>query len=157
MKRRTARENAFLALFEAEFPGGDIEDIVAFSKEQDERPVDAYGEALLINFYAHSAEVDEQIKAKLKDWTLERLPRVNAALLRLAVTEMLFNGHDDMDSIVINEAVELAKKYAGEEDYQFINGLLGAISREMHGENALNISAPEEGEEEPPPAEATVP
>ncbi len=38
---------------------------------------------------------------------------------------MRFNGSDDMDSIVINEAVELAKKYAGEEDYQFINGVLG--------------------------------
>jgi len=145
MKRRTARENAFLALFEADFQGSDIADIVAMSREQGERPVDEYGEALLINFYAHSAEVDDQIKAKLKDWTMMRLPRVNAALLRLAVTEMLFNGHDDMDSIVINEAVELAKQYAGEEDYQFINGLLGAISREMHGENAAKIPVPDEG------------
>ncbi len=150
MKRRTARENAFLALFEAGFEGGDIEEIVALSKEQGERPVDAYGEALLINFYAHSAEVDDLIKAKLKDWTLARLPRVNAALLRLAVTEMLFNGHDDMDSIVINEAVELAKKYAGEEDYQFINGLLGAIARETHGENAAARPVPEEEQDEPP-------
>ena len=125
MKRRIARENAFIAAFEASFNANSIEEIVAASREQDEYAVDAYGEALLANFYAHSAEVDDLIKARLKDWTLARLPRVNAAILRLAVTEMRFNGSDDMDSIVINEAVELAKKYAGEEDYQFINGVLG--------------------------------
>lgn len=135
MKRRTARENAFIAAFEASFNANSIEDIVAMSREQGEYAVDAYGEALLANFYAHSAEVDDMIKTKLKDWTLARLPRVNAALLRLAVTEMRFNGSDDMDSIVINEAVELAKKYAGEGDYQFINGVLGAISREAHSAN----------------------
>ena len=105
MKRRIARENAFIAAFEASFNANSIEEIVAASREQDEYAVDAYGEALLANFYAHSAEVDDLIKARLKDWTLARLPRVNAAILRLAVTEMRFNGSDDMDSIVINEAV----------------------------------------------------
>lgn len=133
MKRRIARENAFIALFEAGFCANGIEEIIAMSKEQGEYAVDEYGAALLFRFYAHSAEVDELIRSKLKDWTLQRLPRVNAALLRLAVTEMLFNGSDDMDSIVINEAVELAKKYAGDGDYQFINGILGAISRQEHG------------------------
>ena len=42
---------------------------------------------------------------------------------------MFFSGKDDMDSIVINEAVELTKKYSGEDDYQFVNGLLGTLSR----------------------------
>ena len=77
--RRTARENAFIALFEAGFGANSIEEIVAMSKEQGEYAVDAYGEALLANFYAHSAEVDDLIRSKLKDWTLQRLPRVNAA------------------------------------------------------------------------------
>lgn len=143
MKRRTARENAFLALFEASFEGNDLADIVETSRQHDERPVDSYGEALLANFCAHSAEIDNRIEAKLKNWTLARLPRVNAALLRLAVTEMLYSGQEDMDSIVINEAVELAKKYAGEEDYQFINGLLGAISRETHGNTQAAVPTPE--------------
>ena len=86
MKRRIARENAFIAAFEASFNANSV----AASREQDEYAVDAYGEALLANFYAHSAEVDDLIKARLKDWTLARLPRVNAAILRLAVTEMRF-------------------------------------------------------------------
>ncbi len=135
MKRRNARENAILALFEASFNANDIEEIIRDSRECDEFSVDTYGEALLTNFYAHSAEVDELIQSKLKDWTLTRLPRVNAAILRMAVTEMLYS-EEDMDSIVINEAVEIAKIYAGDEDYQFINGVLGAISREKSAATA---------------------
>ena len=117
MKRRTARENAVLALFEYSFGANSMEEIIAASREAEEYAVDAYGESLLINFCAHQPEVDEKI------------PRVNTAILRLAVTEMMFSGNSDMDSIVANEAVELAKKYAGDDDYQFINGILGALSR----------------------------
>lgn len=129
MKRRTARENAVLAMFEYSFGANSMEEIIAASREADEYAVDAYGEALLINFCAHQPEVDEKISQNLKQgWSLSRLPRVNTAILRLAVTEMLFS-EEEMDSIVANEAVELAKKYAGDDDYQFINGVLGAISR----------------------------
>ncbi len=107
-----------------------MEEIIAASREAEEYAVDAYGESLLINFCAHQPEVDEKIAQNLKrGWTLARIPRVNTAILRLAVTEMMFSGNSDMDSIVANEAVELAKKYAGDDDYQFINGILGALSR----------------------------
>ncbi len=130
MKRRTARENAVLALFEYSFGANSMEEIIAASREAEEYAVDAYGESLLINFCAHQPEVDEKIAQNLKrGWTLARIPRVNTAILRLAVTEMMFSGNSDMDSIVANEAVELAKKYAGDDDYQFINGILGALSR----------------------------
>ena len=130
MKRRTARENAFVAAFEASFRPQELAEIITDSRELEEFAVDEYGQALLLNLEAHREEIDALISSKLKDWTLARLPRVNAAILRLAVAEMRFSGQDDMDSIVINEAVELAKKYAGDEDYQFINGVLGAISRD---------------------------
>ncbi|MEG1873869.1 MAG: transcription antitermination factor NusB [Ruthenibacterium sp.] len=136
MKRRQARENAILAAFEESFHANSIEDIVAMSHDCGEYELDPYGETLLIHFYAHSAEVEDTISEKLKDWTLARLPRVNAAILRMAVTEMMYSA-EDMDSIVINEAVEIAKKYAGEGDYQFINGVLGSIARDLHGAAAL--------------------
>lgn len=136
MKRRQARENAVLALFEASFNANSIEDIIAYARENSEEyAMDAYGEAILTNFYAHSSEVDERITACLRDWTLARLPRVNAAILRAAVTEMWYS-EENIDSIVINEAVEIAKKYAGDEDYQFINGVLGAIARDTDRPNA---------------------
>ena len=130
MKRRTARENAFIAAFEASFRPQELAEIIADSREFEEFAVDEYGQALLLNLEAHREEIDTLIASKLKDWTLARLPRVNAAILRLAVAEMRFSGQNDMDSVVINEAVELAKKYAGDDDYQFINGVLGAISRD---------------------------
>lgn len=141
LKRREARENAMLALYEASFNANSIEDIIASSRETNEHPVDSYGEAILTNFYANSAEVDDLIRAKLVKWTLDRLPRVDAAILRMAVTEMLYS-EEDMDSIVINEAVEIAKKYAADADsYQFINGVLGSISREKSGQNAEDAAA----------------
>lgn len=136
MKRRTARENAMLCAFSATFDANSLDEIIVDSREDGgEYAVDSYGEALLINYFAHKGEVDECITAKLKDWTLARLPRVNAAILRIAVTEMIYSA-EDIDSIVINEAVEIAKKYAGEDDYQFINGVLGSISRERSGGGA---------------------
>lgn len=133
MKRRTARENAFIAAFEATFHSCELDEIVSYSRECGEYAVDEYGEALLMNYAAHLPEIDDLIRSKLKDdWTLERVPRVNRTLLRLAVAEMRFCGQTDMDSIVINEAVELSKKYAaGENDYQFINGVLGSIARDV--------------------------
>lgn len=129
MKRRTARENAFIAAFEASFRPDELGAIIEYSRACGEYAVDDYGEALLCNLQAHKEEIDALIAGHLKNWTLARLPRVSAAILRLAVAEMRYSGEADMDSIVINEAVELAKKYAGDEDYQFINGVLGAIAR----------------------------
>ena len=111
MNRRTERENAFIAALELGFGAQSLEELVEYSEECGE--------------YA----VDEMIRPRLKNWTLERLPRTSRTLLRLAITEMRFSGAQDVDSIVINEAVELAKKYGSDGDYQFINGVLGSIAR----------------------------
>lgn len=130
MKRRTARENAFIAAFSETFLNDELSQIIEDSRELGEYPVDAYGEAILINLLTHRQEIDELISSKLKDWTLARLPRTSATILRLAVCEMLYSD-EDIASIVINEAVEIAKKYCADDDYQFINGVLGSIAREL--------------------------
>ncbi len=57
---------------------------------------------------------------------------MNTAILRVCVAEMMMN-EENIDSIAINEAVEIAKTYAGESDYQFINGVLGNIAKDLHG------------------------
>jgi N utilization substance protein B len=77
----------------------------------------------------HAAELDEIITAHLKGWTLPRVPRVSLVALRLALAEMLY-GEEQKAGVAINEAVELVKKYGAEDDYQFVNGLLGAVARE---------------------------
>lgn len=129
MTRRQARENAFIALYEFSFEANTLAEIIENS-QQTEYAVDTYGQKLLADYTQYAAAVDNLIAEKLKNWTMDRLLRVNTAILRLAVTEMLFTSDGDMDSVVINEAVELAKKYANEQDYQFINGVLGAINRD---------------------------
>ena len=57
------------------------------------------------------------------------MPRVSLVALRLALAEMLY-GEEQKPGVAINEAVELVKKYGADDDYQFVNGLLGAVARE---------------------------
>ncbi len=130
--RRESRENAFLCLFAATFSGQGPEAEAAWFVQDDEHPMDDYMAALLQKCWENLQEVDQRIVPKLKGWTLERLPRVSLQILRLATAEMLY-GDEDMDSVVINEAVELAKRYGDEGDYQFINGILGNIAKELRG------------------------
>lgn len=80
------------------------------------------------------AELDESISQHLKKgWTLKRISKVALSILRLAVYEIKYV--DDVpQKVAINEAVNLAKKYGGEEDARFINGILGAIVKDMGGD-----------------------
>ena len=66
----------------------------------------------------------------LQEALMERLPRVSLTVLRLGLAEMLY-GDEKKPGVVINEAVELTKKYGADEDYQFVNGLLGTVAREQ--------------------------
>ena len=135
LPRREARENAFLLAFSQTF--GDIppaEAIINHEENDEEHQVDGFSKHLLNAYYDHSAEVDDEIRAHLRNWTMERLPRVSLTVLRLAIAEMLFGG-ENKPGVAINEAVELTKKYGADEDYQFVNGLLGAVARD-HGLDA---------------------
>ena len=86
LPRREARENAFLLAFSQTF--GDIplaEAITSHEENDEEHPVDGFSKHLLNAYYDHSAEVDDEIRAHLRNWTMERLPRVSLTILRLAV------------------------------------------------------------------------
>ena len=120
LPRREARENAFLLAFSQTFGDIALEEALDNHAECDEEhPVDVFGQRLLRAYYGHSAEVDDLIRDHLRNWTMERL----------ALAEMLY-GDEKKPGVVINEAVELTKKYGADEDYQFVNGLLGAVARE---------------------------
>lgn len=143
LPRREARENAFLLAFSQTF--GDVplsEALANHAENDDEHPVDGFSKHLLNAYYDHTAEVDDEIQSHLRNWTMARLPRVSLTVLRLAIAEMLFGG-ENKPGVVINEAVELTKKYGADEDYQFVNGLLGAVARE-HG---LDAAAAEPAEQ----------
>lgn len=133
MTRHKSRENAFIAVFEAGFSANDLEDILAVTQElpeYEEYMLDDFALNLIKTYYDHADEVNEMIQSKLKNWKSNRISRVCSAILRLSTAEMMYS-NEEMDSIVINEAVELSKKFAGENDYQFINGVLGAVSKEL--------------------------
>ncbi|MEE1019357.1 MAG: transcription antitermination factor NusB [Acutalibacteraceae bacterium] len=75
-------------------------------------------------------KIDGEIAKNCKNWAFSRIPRVPLCIMRIAVYELMFC--DDIDTAVaINEAVELAKKYASDDDKAYINGVLGAISRDL--------------------------
>ena len=74
-------------------------------------------------------QLDAEIAACLRGWTLARLSRVDLAIMRLAVYEMQYSGLPA--AVAINEAVELTRKYSGEESCPFVNGVLGTISRKL--------------------------
>ncbi len=86
---------------------------------------------MLNAYYGHSAEVDDEIRNHLRNWTMERLPRVSLTVPCVWPWPRCCTA-TSKPGVAINEAVELTKKYGAGEDYQFVNGLLGAVARE-HG------------------------
>lgn len=129
MKRSEAREQAFILVFEKIFnPEITTEDIKNFAEESELFSLDEYAEKLFSVTVENSEKSDEVITSFLRGWTLQRLPKVSLALLRLGVTEITYF-EDTPDSVTANEIVELAKKYGGEDDASFINGLLGSVIR----------------------------
>ena len=88
--------------------------------------VEKYIKSILEGIVEKVISIDEYIVKYSKDWSIERMSRVDLAILRVAIYEILYK--DDIPSSVsINEAVELAKKYSHEDASSFINGILGSV------------------------------
>ncbi|MDO4357370.1 MAG: transcription antitermination factor NusB [Clostridia bacterium] len=104
----------------------------AEGSEQVEAPVEAEAsrvEQTVQGVIDRVQELDEQINAHSVGWKTDRMPKVDLAILRLGLYELLLRR--EPVPVVINEAVELANIYCGEKSGAFINGVLGAISREV--------------------------
>ena len=128
MKRSEMREQAFLLTFEGLFSSGqDIDEVIELYSENVEA-VSKYAKDVFVGVKGSINELDEIINKYSKSWKAARLPKVTLAILYVALYEMK-NVEDVADSIAINEAVELAKKYASSNDASYINGILGAVSR----------------------------
>lgn len=80
----------------------------------------------------HNGEIDEKIQMFAHAWSIERMPAVDRALLRMASWEILYNPEVD-SAVAINEAVELAKEFSTDESAKFVNGVLGKISDYKQG------------------------
>lgn len=129
MTRFEAREQGFFLIFEMNFNTDNITDIVNSAEETRDMVFDEYAKELALGVYNTKDDLDEIIASHLKKgWTLKRISKASLSILRLALYEMTYVDSVP-SSVAINEAVELAKKYTIDES-KFINGILGAISRE---------------------------
>ena len=128
MKRSDARECALKLVYDWEMGGDGGEDtrlnLLEIQPDDENKP---YVDELVAGVQAHADEVDRLISAHAIGWSLERITRVDLAILRLAAYEMKFGGTPS--AVAIDEAVEMAKKYSTEKAGTFINGVLGAIMR----------------------------
>ena len=135
MKRSEAREQAFIIVFEKEFNmEASVDDIASAAKDADVFEIDKFAKTLCEAVFADIESLDNIITENLRPgWRLSRISKVAIAILRMAICEM--TKFDDVPvSVSINEAVELAKKYAPENDARFINGLLSTVAKKLKAE-----------------------
>lgn len=125
LTRRESREAAFLTAFAATFEP----ETPSLPADTEQVETDIFARQLLAAMNNHAEDLDTIIEKHLKGWALSRVPRVSLVALRLALAEMLY-GEEQKPGVAINEAVELVKKYGADNDYQFVNGLLGTVARE---------------------------
>ena len=128
MNRKTARENAFILLFEAVSKNDETFEEI-FDKATTIRGLecDEYVKTVFFGVYSDSRAIEECISKCIVGWKQERLSVSSKALLRLAIYEMMFM-EDIPVKVSINEALELSKKYDDEKTYLFINGALNAAA-----------------------------
>jgi N utilization substance protein B len=148
--RRKARECALQILFQLEFNGGDPKDLIRLYWESQRAPaqVRTYGTWIVETFLAHRAGIDAAIQAASTNWRLARMAVVDRNILRIAATELLYEPAL-VPAIVMDEAIEVAKRYSGEESAVFVNGVLDAVVRGLRPAAAEAGAPRKEGEHEP--------
>ena len=125
-ERSDARERALILLYEAESKSIAPSDVV---DHQVLRP-DELTKSLVVGVQAHGREIDDLIAAHSKGWTLQRMPTIDRNVLRIGTFELL--GRPDVPvAVIIDEAVELAKRFSTDDSGKFVNGVLSAISAKV--------------------------
>lgn len=136
--RHRSRQRALQVLFLWDLRKQAIEEAIAsfyetLGSEEDnaqKTPSDEFMETLVRGASEKSAEIDQRIAEKSENWRLDRMPVVDRNILRLAVYEMTEMGTPA--PVVIDEALELARQFSGDESVSFINGVLDAVRRGLH-------------------------
>jgi N utilization substance protein B len=124
--RTKARKRAIDVLFEADQRGLDPVTVLAGRLAQADPPVHEYTVTLVEGVLARRERIDELLSTYAQGWTLERMPAVDRAVLRLGAWEILYS--DDVpDAVAVDEAVELSRSLSTDESPSFVNGLLGRL------------------------------
>ena len=130
-KRRTARELALKFLYQTEFnsnsPDSELNSFCDRANVSEE--VQNFTQALIRNILFHKKEVDELLQKISANWAPDRMAVIDKNILRLGICELLFDPTTP-PKVVINEAVEIAKKFGTEESPDFINGILDKVFKD---------------------------
>jgi N utilization substance protein B len=135
--RRIARECALQMLYEHDVGRHAPEQILETYWEMNEQPekVREFAQRLFRGTVSRMKEIDRLIQGHTKNWRLSRMAVVDRNVLRLAVFELL-SDDEIPDSVVINEALEIAKRFSTNESAQFVNGILDSIKNDLLHERA---------------------
>jgi len=136
-------------LFQWDARKGTVEDAISsfydtlYSEQNETKPEpDEFVERLVRGVVENIAEIDRRVTLHAEHWRIERMPAVDRNVLRLAIYEMMFL--ETPPAVAIDEAIELARRFSGEESVQFINGVLDAAKREIesavgHGQGSAPV------------------
>jgi transcription antitermination protein NusB len=131
--RRKAREYALQMLFQWDITHDAI-DVIATTFFQNQREestsIVEFARQLVIGTVEHVERIDEIIRRHAEHWRLDRMATVDRNLIRLAVHEFLYES-ETPKTVVINEAIEIARRFSAQESPQFINGVLDSIKKEL--------------------------
>jgi N utilization substance protein B len=144
--RRKARECALQMLFAADIVRSDGDFATAdFWKELSDAGLDdrtrEFADKLVLGTLKNLATIDDRIRTRAEHWRIERMANVDRNVLRLAVYEFLYE--DTPHTVIINEALEIARRFSSFEATQFINGILDAIKLDLGNESAKDGEADE--------------
>jgi N utilization substance protein B len=124
--RSKARKRALDVLFESDQRGVDVLETLAGRLAESDPPVGEFTVELVEGVVAHGERIDELLTTYSQGWSLDRMPAVDRAILRLGVFELLWR--DDVpDVVVIDQAVELARSLSTDDSPGFVNGILGRL------------------------------
>ena len=139
IKRREARELVVSLLFETEFKEGEsVAEIYELSSDNLEIPDDEYIKRAYFGVCENKEQIDALIGKSTKGWRTTRLTKLSRSIMRLAVYEMLFE-EKIPNSVAINEAVELTKKFDDPKAKAFVNGVLNSVKNDIEAEGKENV------------------
>jgi transcription antitermination protein NusB len=132
--RRKAREYALQMLFQWDITHDSIDQIASnfFEDQEEAAAVADFARQLVIRTVEHIEKIDALIRRHAEHWRMDRMATVDRNLLRLATQEFLFDT-ETPKTVVINEAIEIARRFSSQESPQFINGILDSIKKELEG------------------------
>ena len=141
-KRRSSRELALKFLYQFELNEGDLDEQIKLFLERNssQKDVANFMKELVVSLIDKMEEIDEIIQKFSDHWVLDRMTVIDRNILRMGTCELLFN-FSTPPKVVINEAIDIAKKYGNEDSPEFINGILDKVYNEIGPQGPLPVTS----------------